>query len=134
MEEIVQRIQQIIHEKHLSPAEFADELQIGRPLLSHVLSGRNNPSLQLVMKILDHYPEYTADWLVLGKDILINEKQEVRVPKAPELFEDNNEKTIAGKQNLPPDSKPLKNTEIGQPEQVIMFYPDSTFECYKLRK
>jgi transcriptional regulator with XRE-family HTH domain len=134
MEDIVQRIQQIIHEKHLSPAEFADELQIGRPLLSHVLSGRNNPSLQLVIKILDHYPEYTADWLVLGKDTLTTEKHVVRETIAPELFDENNKKTIASQQNFSPDRKPSKNIETGQPEQVIMFYPDSTFECYKLRK
>jgi transcriptional regulator with XRE-family HTH domain len=47
MQDIVARIKQVMENEQMNAGEFADQLGIGRPLLSHVLGGRNNPSLQL---------------------------------------------------------------------------------------
>ncbi len=46
------RIKQIIDQEHLSPSSFADKLQLGRAVVSHILNGRNNPSLDVVTRIL----------------------------------------------------------------------------------
>src|SRR5436190_1744990 len=68
MEEILKRINFLMEKEGISPSELADKIGIGRPLLSHVLSGRNKPSLQLVLKILGHFPNYSANWLISGQE------------------------------------------------------------------
>lgn len=61
------RIAQILKTKNITATQFADELNVQRSGISHILSGRNNPSLDFVMKIKETYPEFNLDWLILGK-------------------------------------------------------------------
>jgi transcriptional regulator with XRE-family HTH domain len=61
------RIAQILKTKNITATQFADELNVQRSGISHILSGRNNPSLDFVMKIKETYPEFNLEWLILGK-------------------------------------------------------------------
>lgn len=60
------RIAHIIRAKNLTASEFATLLGVQPSGVSHILSGRNNPSLDFVKRIKDCFPEYNLDWLVLG--------------------------------------------------------------------
>ncbi len=60
----------------MNPTEFADEIGVQRSSISHILSGRNNPSLDLVTKILNRFPEIDSNWLVLGKGSLVVKSEE----------------------------------------------------------
>ncbi len=60
------RIKQLIEEKGMNASRFADIIGVPRSTISHILSGRNNPSLELVQKILDAFPDVRTDWLVRG--------------------------------------------------------------------
>ncbi len=62
-----ERIQLLIKSYGLNPTQFADEIGAQRSSISHILSGRNNPSLDIVLKILNRFKEIDTDWLVLGK-------------------------------------------------------------------
>ncbi|MBW7846771.1 MAG: helix-turn-helix transcriptional regulator [Bacteroidales bacterium] len=62
-----ERIQQIMKMKSVNAAEFADMMQIKRPGLSHILTGRNNPSLDFVIKLKDTFPEINLEWLLYGR-------------------------------------------------------------------
>lgn len=64
---MIQRIQRVQQIKKLSPSAFADKLGVPRSTISHVLSGRNNPSLEFIQKILDSYPDIRTEWLVRGE-------------------------------------------------------------------
>ncbi len=64
---LVQRVKNIISTKNMTASRFADHIGVPRSTISHILSGRNNPSLELVQKILDHFPELRTEWLVRGK-------------------------------------------------------------------
>lgn len=68
MEEITKRISQLIQERGLTNAAFADAINIKRPIISHILSGRNKPSLHVVLQILETYPDVQPSWLLLGKE------------------------------------------------------------------
>ena len=68
---MIDRIQLILKSKNLSPSQFADEIQVQRSSISHILSGRNKPSLDFIMKILTTYPEVNADWLIFGKGQMV---------------------------------------------------------------
>lgn len=67
MEEIVKRITQILHEQQLSSSAFADTIGVQRSSISHILSRRNKPSLEFIMKIVSAFPTYSTDWLLFGK-------------------------------------------------------------------
>lgn len=68
MEEITSRIKELISAKQLTNAAFADEIGIKRPIISHILSGRNKPSLHVVLQILETYGDVDAYWLLMGKE------------------------------------------------------------------
>lgn len=61
------RIEQIMKEFSLSATEFSERVGISLSVLSHIMSGRNNPSLDVVGKILRSFEEIDSDWLILGK-------------------------------------------------------------------
>ena len=63
---MVDRIRKIIQVKKLSASAFADRIGVPRSTISHILSGRNNPSLDLVQKILDAFPDVQTEWMVRG--------------------------------------------------------------------
>ena len=62
-----ERIIKIMEAENLTPSLFADKLNIGRAVISHILNGRNNPSLDVVIRILDTIDYIDADWLLSGK-------------------------------------------------------------------
>ena len=64
--EMNERIQKVLNNSGLSASEFSKRLDIQRSRLSHILSGRNNASLDIIKKINDNFPEYTLDWLING--------------------------------------------------------------------
>lgn len=60
------RIQRIMTEGNFTPSLFADKLNIGRAVLSHILNGRNKPSLDVVTRILETMPDINSEWLLFG--------------------------------------------------------------------
>ena len=61
------RITLLIKAKNLTAAQFADEIGVQKSSISHILSGRNNASLDFIQKILVTYPEVNMEWLMFGK-------------------------------------------------------------------
>jgi transcriptional regulator with XRE-family HTH domain len=64
---MIERLTQIIRTKNINASKFADEIGVQRSNVSHVLSGRNKPSLEFVLKVLERFPEIKPDWLLFGK-------------------------------------------------------------------
>lgn len=62
-----ERIAQIIQKEDVTAAQFADKIGISPSSLSHILSGRNNPSLEVVMKIHKACDYISLDWLLYGE-------------------------------------------------------------------
>jgi DNA-binding XRE family transcriptional regulator len=66
MKNMIDRIKQIMEHYQMSPASFAEQIGINRSNLTHLFSGRNQPSLELAKKILHCYPEIKTEWLIMG--------------------------------------------------------------------
>ena len=66
-DEFSKRLQIILDYYDISAATFADAIQVGRSSISHIISGRNKPSLDFVLKIVQNYPEVELYWLLNGK-------------------------------------------------------------------
>ncbi len=64
---ITERILAILEDKELTPSSFADKIGIQRSSMSHILSGRNKPSLDVIHKIIITFPDIQSDWLLTGK-------------------------------------------------------------------
>lgn len=61
------KIKQILVDKNITASHFADEIGVQRSSISHILAGRNRPSLDIIQKIIKRYPELGLDW-ILGED------------------------------------------------------------------
>jgi transcriptional regulator with XRE-family HTH domain len=68
------RIILLIKAMNLTAAQFADEIGVQKSSISHIISGRNNASLDFVQKILYRYPEVNMDWLMFGKGPLFKDQ------------------------------------------------------------
>jgi transcriptional regulator with XRE-family HTH domain len=63
---MVERIRTLLEVRQLTPTQFADAIGIARPIVSHILSGRNKPSLEVVQRILAAMPDLSMPWLLNG--------------------------------------------------------------------
>lgn len=90
------RLKQFLAAENITQAQFADNINVVRASVSHVLSGRNNPSFDFIKAMMSKYPRLNIDWLMFGKgkmykdsvhiddDLLfpiIEPEPEVRVPE-----------------------------------------------------
>src|SRR6056297_2811471 len=82
-EEFTQRLHKIMEYHDLSAASFADKIDVGRSSISHLLSGRNKPSLDFVMKIVSAFPDVELYWLLNGKGTFPRSEEKPRVAEPP---------------------------------------------------
>lgn len=78
------RIRKVLQIKKLSPSVFADKVGVPRSTISHVLSGRNNPSLEFIQKILDHFPDIRTEWLVRGEGSMLKQSGTLFAEEEPQ--------------------------------------------------
>lgn len=61
------RIEYLINLYGLTPSQFSDKTGIKRASVSHILSNRNKPSLEILLKIYHTFPDVELAWLVAGE-------------------------------------------------------------------
>ncbi|MEW7280272.1 helix-turn-helix transcriptional regulator [Aquimarina sp. 2201CG1-2-11] len=154
------RIQKIMNHYAISAAAFADYMGVGRSSISHILSGRNKPSLDFVMKIVDAYKEVDLQWLLYGKGTFPRsenvQKTTHSIPTpTQEMPTVSDTAQLANEQDLfsntpkfqqeltdtidiqsikeNEDSKQVikTNQEI---DRIVIFYADGTFNSYEMKK
>lgn len=76
---MLERIRTLLTARQLSPTQFADTIGVSRPIVSHILSGRNKPSLEVVQKIVSAFPDLSLPWLLNGEGAMLA----VRSPAEP---------------------------------------------------
>ena len=83
MEGIGIRLKQLLEKMELSPLAFSEQVGIQRSSLSHLFSGRNKPSVDLLLKIKNKFPETDLEWLLTGESFNSNP-----LTQAPIKFDD----------------------------------------------
>ena len=135
--EMKDRIAHIIRAKNLTAAEFAMQLGIQPSNISHLLAGRNNPSLDFVKKLKETFPEYSLEWIIFGKGpITVSEPfaesvSNVKDPKPQsqeELKETKIEKDLFDLSLDVPTSPQSSSPSDVVLTKMIMVYSDNTFE------
>ena len=77
--DINNRIKSILEESQLTPSEFAAAIGTSRSNLTHLLSGRNQPSFSLLEKLLKAFPQVRTEWLVTGLGEMLRDEDDWRL-------------------------------------------------------
>ena len=151
-----EKIEKIMQIEKLNSVQFAAEIGIQGSTLSHILNGRNKPSLEVLKKILNRFRSINSDWLILDTGTMYRQEKH---SQAPLLFTYEDEITsnsaiydtktgnktqsviIPSKNDNPSldlksDSSPEKVTTINQKseinlksvDRIIVYYSDNTFQ------
>lgn len=73
-----ERVSQLILSKGLTSSKFAELLDVQPSSISHILSGRNNPSYDFILKVLTVFTDVDPNWLLLGQGGIYREENEVK--------------------------------------------------------
>ena len=79
---MVTRINLLLQAKNITARQFAEEIGIQPSGMSHILSGRNNPSLDFVMKVIRRWPEININWLMFGKGEMFSGVPQPSMPES----------------------------------------------------
>lgn len=145
-----ERIKRIMDNENLTPAKFADQLQINRAVISHILNGRNNPSLDVVTKILSEMDYINPEWLLQGigsiykdghapssktqKEQSLFDTDISIVPDSEDELEYREENHVKSTKYIdkPPETQHLPHMKTTERKirQIIIYYSDNTFETF----
>ncbi len=153
------KIEKIMQIENLNSAQFAAEIGIQGSTLSHILNGRNNPSLDVLKKILNRFRTINPEWLILDAGTMYRQEKH---SQARTLFDETHE-TISNtddyatkssiknepridtiqRRNESIDSKIITAAQIQNSDsnhtisasknvsRIIVYYTDNTFEEFK---
>ena len=124
---IVSRIEEVRKNHQLTAASFATKIGVQRSAISHILSGRNKPSLEFLMKIHDSFDEVNLEWLILGKPSPLSKNLEISA-NHPEINQLTNVLD-----NILPESKidiSNESQSAEAPKEIIYLYEYGKFERF----
>lgn len=153
-DDFIKRLELILDYYNLSASTFSEKISVQRSSLSHLLSGRNKPSLDFILKIVEVFPEVDLYWLLFNKgefpkSAITSATMPTPVAITPPtlfenpLVEDNPKPLLPLPSNSDPE--PVFNTEENTEkipntivpintnntiEKIVIFYKDGTFKDY----
>jgi len=74
------RIEKVMQSESMTSGQFAQEIGIQNSTLSHILNNRNNPSLDVMKKILNRFPNINSEWLILGQGPMSRQETHSQMP------------------------------------------------------
>ncbi len=122
---MIERLKNILEYYNLSSSSFAEKIEVPRSSISHLLSGRNKPSLDFIIKVDKAFDEVDLDWLLYGKGSFPKNKE-----KSPSLFNQKIVETIKEENNFDIKEKNsyLENSKSKLLIKIVLLYDDGTFE------
>jgi len=105
-----ERLLKIMEYFNYSPSIFADEIGVIRSSISHIISGRNNPGLELLQKVLIRFPQISSDWLLLGRGEMMLSEEEQEKKRVTNV----NQPRKIGQLNLDDFTRPAHNLATEQ--------------------
>lgn len=110
-----ERLEQILSHYEMTASAFADAIGVQRSSISHLLSGRNKPSLDFVLKVVREFPEVNLYWLLNGKGIF----PESEIPPSEDEYN-----------ALPEMRKGDPAPTTSEIESIVVLYKDGRFRKY----
>ena len=117
IDDFTKRLQKVMDFYGETSSSFAEKIGVQRSSISHILSGRNKPSLDFVLKVLSSFPDVELYWLLNGKGTFPKEeKSEIQSEE------------IASKNNIENISTINHDKKI---ERIVIFYSDGSFQNFE---
>lgn len=125
-----ERLQHIIKAESLTNLQFAQIVEISPASVTHLLAGRNNPSIELVAKIARRFPHYNLRWLILGEGNIYSPEHAQHQPASKSLFEEECvEQTPSQEIAMPVAPQPPLDASADA-TKLIVCLPDGTYKEY----
>lgn len=148
------QLQKIMHHFGLSTTELADRILVPKATISHLISERNKPSLEFIMKLHTTFPTLNLEWLIYEKEpFLVTEidpksieKDQIETPVLNEISEvetvneienedqyENETEEIEPKninQNITENPKNILSFQSKEIDCIVIFYNDGSFKKY----
>ncbi|RDI50200.1 helix-turn-helix domain-containing protein [Flavobacterium glaciei] len=152
-EDFIKRLEIILDYYSLNASSFADKIGVQRSSLSHLLSGRNKPSLDFILKILEVFPDVDLYWILNGKgnfpknseqldkkensvEQIVNQNI-INTPPLSEIIPENLFSEIKNSNPIPTfETNKIEiqnsNNESNSNEidKIVIFYKNGTFKSY----
>ncbi|MFV5699063.1 helix-turn-helix domain-containing protein [Flavobacterium sp. ZT3R17] len=152
IDDFIKRLEIILDYYGLNASSFADKIGVQRSSLSHLLSGRNKPSLDFILKILDVFPDVDLYWILNGKGTFPKNtaqidtkenvfeeviKQNIPTPLNNEIIPENLFSEIKDTNPINSlDTKKMESQNIAKElfsseiDKIVIFYKNGTFKSY----
>lgn len=149
---MIDRINMLLKAKNITVSQFSQAIKIQRSGMSHILSGRNKPSLDFVLRVLKRYPEINPSWFLMGEgEMYISDKIDTQTTMFPSQLEIddtkeiidvdehkhkhkqepiNNELIDSQNRYLDNENITMGRTNTKKIEKIIVLYSDNTFDEY----
>ncbi len=114
----LKRLEELMQANELNAAAFAERIGIQRSSMSHILTKRNKPSLDIILKINEAFEEVSLDWLLLDK--------ETPYTPTPDVFSS----TLESKDKMEPYQDQINTTKNEDVAQIIQVYQDGSFRVF----
>ena len=111
----------------LKSSALADSIGVNRATISHILSGRNKPSLEFVMKVVQNFPEVELYWLLNGKGAFPNKNSNTHSPIAKSSSDIKNVANTEITNKIVTD----QGKSVAEIERIVIFYKDGSFNAYE---
>jgi transcriptional regulator with XRE-family HTH domain len=140
-----ERLIEFLRAENKSSAQLAEEIGVQASGISHILSGRNNPSLDFILKMLEKYQFLSTDWLLFGKGSMYKENQNQSLFNEDQFAAktgiEMGSSTIQNEKNTAADLKysktePSEILNLAESEnksdiiRIVWFYGDNSFKEY----
>ena len=128
-----ERIQKLLVTLGYTASRLADEIQVQRSGISHILSGRNQPSYDFMVRLLNRFPEINARWLLTGQgDMFSNDTDGAKsdyqsTPEQKKLTKNSLHMNETKYSEINPD----KVTNVNLTRTVLLLKSDGTFELFE---
>lgn len=156
IEDFIKRLELLLEYYNLSASAFADKIDVQRSSISHLLSGRNKPSLDFILKVIEVFPDVDLYWILNGKGTFPksekNNEEEEKI--SPTLQNENfqNDTNLKNNVDLFSEIETVEKKTINEKsseifsnmqnfeaannliEYIVVFYKDGTFKKYNSRQ
>lgn len=149
---ISERIIQIQKAEGYTASQFAEKLGVQRSGLSHIYSGRNNPSIDFIQKLIKNFTKYNAEWILSGIEPMLRHDRDEEKPTQHDQKEQNIQAELFNEVKSEPEAiyhKRNRTIKTEEPDKsrisdsdmvtthlkrIILIYDDDTFEVIHSKK
>jgi len=142
-DDFIKRLELLMEHFSMNASSFADKIGVQRSSISHLLSGRNKPSLDFVMKIMDLFPEVNLYWILNGKGNLLKDEVDFSEQFKPKDEDDHapiSNQILASEKNIEKESEVvISKNKVPQLQnlnpnpdifKIVIFYKNGTFKDF----